>query len=1000
MTRIATTSRGPRRARSLVSVWAGCLVACLAQLPAQDLVYATAEGSGRQSGGSACAALPDGSVLVSGSYSQTATFGVGQANETTLTTALNSGAYVASYAPDGTLNWARNVGSLRPNDGWWAALYVEDMKANADGSYFVSGHMRNVVRFGAGTAAEVDVFGNNNLFIAAYNADGSLRYAKSGGGYALVTDHVLGLALDGSAYVAGRYYSYRRSTPVPFGDGVTIPASVRHNYDMFLVRYKPDGTTDWGVRMTNGSTNVPRAIEPLTDGSIAFAGNFYRPGTLHIGNSAVPLATVPNFGRYDIALVRFAVSGSVIWAKGIGGSNWDYGASISRTSDGGFYLAGVSRHQVTIARGESNEITYTAPDNSSDSRVWLARYDRDGKLLRFRPTLVNAEFMRTRVATTPSGGAALVSPFFGSVVFGSGTAEQTTLTDSDFTRDHFLAVYGSDLAFRWARGMRRGASGFFFGTSYGPDVTASPDGSLTVTGDFMSQMHFNAGLSDAATISANPSSGASNTYVARFLDGDALTINIPEDIAQICDSGTQHATVNFVVEIIGTPPAGSRLVVTNTTNNAVLLDKAASSGPHGVGPLQLGLGAYTIKVQILDGTKELLVETFEISIEDNTPPQLFGCTNKTIECAGATTTLYRSLLGIWATDSCDSNPEITFAPAALTMGTHSVTVTARDDAGNSSSCTIAVTVRDTTPPSFTVIPEDIVRECTGHTGTSVSFDIAATDACGSVTIVCKDQNGRTVNPAGTVFADGEHTVTCTATDSHGNSRKVDFKVSVVDNTAPVIITPADIVVGNDAGECFAKVTFAITATDICDPNVAITTHVGTVSVQSGDAFPVGTSTVTVTARDKAGNDATKQFNITVEDREAPVITAPATKTVVTDCKGSILAIDSSMLGTSATTDNCDGTTQVVVSPSALSPGGAQRHGQQQRRGRQRRDGDRAGHGPQGALRLHGPPSDGPQRRQQDQARPCHPGQGARQLRQRHGVEWLDRDPRQGLRDRR
>jgi hypothetical protein len=56
----------------------------------------------------------------------------------------------------------------------------------------------------------------------------------------------------------------------------------------------------------------------------------------------------------------------------------------------------------------------------------------------------------------------------------------------------------------------------------------------------------------------------------------------------------------------------------------------------------------------------------------------------------------------------------------------------------------------------------------------------------------------------------------------------------------------------------AYVTFTVTVTDNKDPSPTVT-----VSPTSGRYFPVGTTTVTVTATDWKGNTATKTFDVTV-----------------------------------------------------------------------------------------------------------------------------------------
>ncbi|HEX6179376.1 MAG TPA: HYR domain-containing protein, partial [Thermoanaerobaculia bacterium] len=90
-----------------------------------------------------------------------------------------------------------------------------------------------------------------------------------------------------------------------------------------------------------------------------------------------------------------------------------------------------------------------------------------------------------------------------------------------------------------------------------------------------------------------------------------------------------------------------------------------------------------------------------------------------------------------------------------------------------------------------------------------------------------------------------------------------------DNAGPVLQT-SGVVVPADAGLCSAAATWTITGND-CLPFSVATTANGQL-VNSGDRFPLGTTVVTATATDRAGNVSTSTFPVTVVDAEAPVIT--------------------------------------------------------------------------------------------------------------------------------
>jgi uncharacterized repeat protein (TIGR01451 family) len=170
----------------------------------------------------------------------------------------------------------------------------------------------------------------------------------------------------------------------------------------------------------------------------------------------------------------------------------------------------------------------------------------------------------------------------------------------------------------------------------------------------------------------------------------------------------------------------------------------------------------------------------------------------------------------------------------------------------------------TVTPVFLGVPPDIdcpadisVGTDPGVSTASVSFSVTATGTP-TPTIDCKI--GATSITSPHTFPLGETTVVCTATNGVSPDDSCSFKVTVTDDEAPQINCPADIVVSlpPNSNATTKTVTFSVTATDNADPTPTINTD-----FPSGYAFPVGTTTVTATATDDAGNQSTCQFNVTV-----------------------------------------------------------------------------------------------------------------------------------------
>jgi len=123
---------------------------------------------------------------------------------------------------------------------------------------------------------------------------------------------------------------------------------------------------------------------------------------------------------------------------------------------------------------------------------------------------------------------------------------------------------------------------------------------------------------------------------------------------------------------------------------------------------------------------------------------------------------------------------------------------------------------------------------------------------------------------GTSLPDDLYTVALSYQDLLGNPAAAAAHANVrIDTTAPVVTPPAD-VMAEATGAAGAVVTYpAATATD------AVGVIGLTYSENSGATFPLGNTTVTVTAQDAANNVGTAAFTVTVRDTTAPALTLPS-----------------------------------------------------------------------------------------------------------------------------
>jgi hypothetical protein len=135
---------------------------------------------------------------------------------------------------------------------------------------------------------------------------------------------------------------------------------------------------------------------------------------------------------------------------------------------------------------------------------------------------------------------------------------------------------------------------------------------------------------------------------------------------------------------------------------------------------------------------------------------------------------------------------------------------------------------------------------------------------------------------------GAHTVNVSASDLAYTPTLTDsaaIAVTVTDNAPPVISAPSGTIrANNDPGKAGAVVTYLVTVSDVgsSPPSgrvVQAAPPTLSCTPPSGSFFPIGTTTVTCSAQDSAGNTATASFSVAVTDVEKPTITPPSTQRV-------------------------------------------------------------------------------------------------------------------------
>src|SRR4030042_3672876 len=198
----------------------------------------------------------------------------------------------------GNMQWNRTYGRQQQPNGDLAQSVIQ----TSDGGYAFAGASWN------------KALGAHDLFIvktdAGGNMDWNLTYIRDTSGGSLDWGHAFSVTQTNDG-------------------GYMIGASVRHHpdhstgdWDGWLIKTDANGTVQWDKPYGGSSDEGIHGVLQTGDGGYIFVGT-----TLSYGS-----------GSGDVWLVKTNDNGIQQWAKTFGGSNWDDGNSIAKTSDGGYII--------------------------------------------------------------------------------------------------------------------------------------------------------------------------------------------------------------------------------------------------------------------------------------------------------------------------------------------------------------------------------------------------------------------------------------------------------------------------------------------------------------------------------------------------------------------------------------------------------------------------------------------------------------------------------------
>ena len=379
-----------------------------------------------------------GNCYALGYFSLTITFADGRPEEAALSAAAND-MFLAKYDADGNFVWVKQAGGTFSEDGYAIAV-------DAAGNSYVTGRYgSNPSTFGVGEPNETALAalpasgGLNNgfdVFIAKYDTNGLLQWAKSAGGATGNRGTGIDIDASGNSYVVGRF----TSTAV-FGPGeanqTTLVGPLGASDEIFVAKFNTNGSLAW-VRGGQGQAEHDQGNAIAVDA----AGNSYATGTyrgIAPFGGQLNQTQIDMGGLGDIFVVKHDTSGNQQWVKMAVGAGNEFSLGIALDTESNPLITGYA-FGLVFGAGEAKETTLYA---SGQNDTFLAKYNAaDGLLQWARFDGGTGDDWGQGLAIDAEGGIRMVGRFGQTAIFGSGQPNQTSIVSAGGT-DAFIARFQS-----------------------------------------------------------------------------------------------------------------------------------------------------------------------------------------------------------------------------------------------------------------------------------------------------------------------------------------------------------------------------------------------------------------------------------------------------------------------------------------------------------------------------------------------------------------------------
>jgi len=268
--------------------------------------------------------------------------------------------------------------------------------------------------------------------------------------------------------------------------------------DVFISKLDSNGNFVWAKQMGGALNNQGISISVDTSGNVYTTGYFL--GTVDF-DPGVDTFDLTSAGGFDIFISKLDSSGNFIWAKQIGGTDNDFGQSITTDNSGNAYITGCF---IGVVDFDTDTSTYTMTSINYED-IFVLKLNTNGQLVWAKKAGGPSGESGYSIKTDASGNVFTAGSFTNTVDFNPADT-LTYYLSTNGNQDIFILKLDSSGNFAWAKQFGG------IGSDYCKSIFVDELDNVYTTGYFVNTVDFDPDTSTYNFVAA----GGSDIFVSKL----------------------------------------------------------------------------------------------------------------------------------------------------------------------------------------------------------------------------------------------------------------------------------------------------------------------------------------------------------------------------------------------------------------------------------------------------------------------------------------------------